>query len=476
MDPYHTALPQTTPAQTIKTLTTRPGCYLYKDAWGKVIYVGKAKNLQRRVRQYFGKKGTLGAKTQLLVEQIVTIDTIPTDNEFDALILEAALIRTHQPKYNAIAKDDKSPLYIAITIQDVLPRILFERKRTIDAAGNLFKRALIIGPFQSNRIIRQLLRSLRRIVPYCLQKKRDGRACFYTHLGLCSPCPSVIAKMPYSPQAQVAKGQYRKNISRVALLLCGKSHAVRRELEKEMVDFAASLEFEKALEIKRQLNALDMLLVHSFDPMIYLDHTSIPDDQRNTRLDELTRILKTKGVIIPSLTRIECIDISNISGAWATGSLVVFTDGIPDTRQYRRFRIKISGLPNDVAMMREVILRRFHHPEWPTPDLLVVDGGKPQVTAALNALAVILSERVPIRSEPDGRKRVERSLSIPIPVIGLAKRFEEIIIPMGLGFHSVRLAASSPALQLIQHIRDEAHRFAKRYHTLLRSKDRWVNA
>lgn len=476
MDPYHAALPQTTPAQTVKALTTRPGCYLYKDASGKVIYVGKAKNLQRRVRQYFGKKDTLSAKTQLLVEQIITIDTIPTDSEFDALLLEAALIRTQQPKYNVIARDDKSPLYIVITVQEALPRILFERKRTIDAAGDPFKRALIIGPFQSNRIIRQLLRSLRRIVPYCLQKKRDGRACFYTHLGLCSPCPSVIAKMPDSPQAQVAKGQYRKNISRVALLLRGKSHAVRRELEKEMVDFAASLEFEKALEIKRQLNALDLLLLRTFDPMVYTERSTLPDFSLHTRLDALAHILKTKGMTIPTLKRIECIDISNFSGVWATGSLVVFTDGIPDTRQYRRFRIKISGLPNDVAMMGEVILRRFHHPEWPTPDLLVVDGGKPQVTAALNALAVIVSERVPIRSEPHGRKRVEGSLSIPIPVIGLAKRFEEIIIPMGLGFHSVRLAASSPALQLIQHIRDEAHRFAKRYHTLLRSKDRWVNA
>ncbi|MEK9143742.1 MAG: GIY-YIG nuclease family protein [Patescibacteria group bacterium] len=444
------ALPQKTPTQTVKTLTTRPGCYLYKDAWGKVIYVGKAKNLQRRVRQYFGKKDTLNAKTQLLVKQIVTIDTIPTDSEFDAILLEAALIRAHQPKYNIIARDDKSPLYIAITKQEALPRILFERKHTIDATGSPFQRALIIGPFQSNRIIRQLLRSIRRIVPYCLQKKRDGHACFYTHIGLCNPCPSVISKMPDSPWVRQAKKQYRRNILRVALLLTGKSYSVRLALEKEMMNYAASLAFEKAADIQRQLNALDMLLVHSFDPMIYVDHTSLPDDQGSTRLDELILVLKKKGVIIPSLGRIECIDISNISGVWATGSLVVFTKGVPDSREYRRFRIKLSGIPNDVAMIREVILRRFRHPEWPTPDLLVVDGGKPQVTAA------------------------QQSLSPNIPIIGLAKRYEEIVIPNGSEFTIVRLARSNPALQLIQHIRDEAHRFAKHYHTHLRSSYEFV--
>lgn len=448
MDFYHASIPQKTLKKTLNTLTTRPGCYLYSDAVGKIIYVGKAKNLKNRVRQYFGKKDALTRKTQLLVEQIATIETLPTDSEFDALLLEAMLIRTHQPKYNAIAKDDKSPLYIAITLRETLPRIVFERKTTIDAPGSLYKDALIIGPFQSGRIIRQLLRSIRRIVPYCLQKRRDGRPCFYTHIGLCNPCPSVITKMPDSPEAREAKTLYRRNISRIALLLSGKSHTVRRELEKEMEGFAKAFAFEKASEIKRQLNALDLLMLRPFDPMIYIDQSSLPDATHVDRLDALAHILKIHGLAISRPKRIECIDISNISGDWATGSLVVFTDGVPDTGQYRRFRITITGKPNDVGMMREVILRRFRHPEWPTPDLLVVDGGKPQVRASQAALG---------------------NISMSIPLIGLAKRFEEIIIPLGDSFHSVRLVRSSPALQLLQHIRDEAHRFAKRYHTRLRS-------
>lgn len=442
MDSYHAAISQKTLQKTLKHLTTRPGCYLYKDAGGKIIYVGKAKNLKNRVRQYFGKRDALTRKTQLLVDQIKTIETIPTDSEFDALLLEATLIRNYQPKYNAIAKDDKSPLYIVITLHEDLPRILIERKHSIDTREGPFQNALVIGPFQSGRIIRQLLRSIRRIIPFCLQKRRDGRACFYTHLGLCNPCPCVLS-------SRDDRLLYRKNISRIALLLSGKSRMVRSILEKEMADYASSLAFEKAQDIKRQLDALDMLILRAFDPMIYIEQSSLPDNSYGDRLDALAHILKMNALTISRPKRIECIDISTISGDWATGSLVVFTDGVPDTGQYRRFRIKIAGKPNDVGMMREVIFRRFRHPEWPTPDLLVVDGGKPQVRASQAALG---------------------NISMSLPLIGLAKRFEEIVIPLGNTFHSVRLVRSSPALQLLQHIRDEAHRFAKRYHTRLRSR------
>lgn len=418
------ALPQATPAKTVKTLTTRPGCYLYKDAWGRVIYVGKAKNLQRRVRQYFGKKDTLNAKTQLLVEQIVTIDTIPTDNEFDALLLEASLIRKHLPKYNAIARDDKSPLYITITIDEPLPRILFTRKKELESHS----RRAVFGPFQSARVARQLMQSIRKIIPYCTQKHRDGRPCFYTHLGLCNPCPSSI-------KTKKLASVYRSNLRKISLLLSGRARQVRSILEKRMHECGDRMAFEEAGEYKKQLDILNMLLMHSFDPGIFTDNTS-------DRLSDLSRILH-----LQALHRIECIDISTLLGEWSTGSLVVFTEGQPDTDEYRRFRIKVAGIPNDVGMMAEVIKRRFTHPEWPKPDLLVVDGGKGQVTAAKHA---------------------------PVPVVGLAKRFEEIIVPEGHGFHVIRLAPSSPALQLVQHIRDEAHRFAKRYHTHLRSRYEFV--
>lgn len=404
-------------------ITTRPGVYLYYDQRGTVLYVGKAKNLRNRVRQYFSRDDAVGAKTPLLVSQITSIKTIPTDSEFDALLLEANLIRTYLPKYNAVARDDKSPLYIAITLNEKLPRILFARKQALDRSRD----KTVFGPFQSGRIARKLMQSVRHIIPYCTQKRRDGKPCFYTHLGLCRPCPSTI----HTPElARV----YRKNLKRIALLLSGKAARVRSQLEQSMTLCADRMDYEQAGEYKKQLDALRSLLTHTFEPDVYADKAT-------QRITDLSRILH-----LSSLKRIECIDISTLQGKWSTGSLVVFTDGIPDTDHYRRFRIKATPpRPNDVGMMAEVIKRRFAHWEWPKPDLLIVDGGKPQVATAMH-------------------------LAKDIPVIGLAKRFEEIVIPKDEGFTVLRLQAASGALQLVEHIRDEAHRFAKRYHTMLRSK------
>lgn len=404
-------------------ITPRPGAYLYYDTDGNVIYVGKAKNLRNRISQYFSGDEAQDQKTNLLVSQIASIKTIPTDSEFDALLLEATLIRKYQPKYNAIAKDDKSPLYITITFDEPLPRLLFTRKTTINAWSILPKRRFLAGPFQSGRVARLLMQSVRRIIPYCTQKRRDGRPCFYTHIGLCKPCPSVINTMNL---ARV----YRRNLRRIALLLSGEARRVRTQLEKTMRESADRMAFEQAGEYKRQLDALDTLLTHAFDPSVYADRTS-------ERLTDLAHILH-----LSSLERIECMDISAMQGKWASGSLVVFTNGLPDTDKYRRFRIKMSEKPNDVGMIAEVVKRRFTHPEWQFPNLLIVDGGKGQVTAAKHA---------------------------PVPVVGLAKRFEEIIVPEGRGFRVIRLSPANPALQLVRHIRDEAHRFAKRYHTMLRS-------
>lgn len=406
----------------IQKITTRPGVYLYSDKNRNVIYVGKAKNLRNRVKQYFVGSNRVEEKTRLLVSQIASIRTVPTDSEFDALLLEATLIRKYLPKYNAIARDDKSPLYIAITFDEPLPRILFTRKRVLEKhpQGSIF------GPFQSARVARLLMQSVRKIIPYCTQKYRNGRPCFYTHIGLCNPCPSSI-------KTKKLASVYRGNIKKIAMLLSGRARRVRTIIEKQMRKRADQMDFKQAAEYKKQLDALTMLMTHRFDPTMYTDTT-------NQRLTELAEILQ-----LSSLERIECIDISTIQGKWSTGSLVVFTGGIPDTTGYRRFRIKLAGIPNDVGMMEEVTKRRFSHPEWPFPNLLVVDGGKGQVKAAMQALPS------------------------PIPVVGLAKRFEEIIVPDGHGFRVIRLSPSSPALQLVQHIRDEAHRFAKQYHRVLRS-------
>ncbi|MBI3342812.1 GIY-YIG nuclease family protein [Candidatus Gottesmanbacteria bacterium] len=439
----------------LRHISTRPGVYLYRDKDENVIYVGKAKNLRNRVRQYFLRDNALGQKTNLIVSQIVSIKTIPTDSEYDALLLEAALIRKYQPKYNAIAKDDKSPLYIAITFDESLPHILFTRKRALEEhlQGHplqmLSKRA-IFGPFQSGRVARRLMQSVRRIIPYCTQKKRNGAPCFYTHIGLCRPCPSQIVAMAQDTEKKKVIRIYRSNLRRIALLLSGQARRVRMLLEQSMHSSAKNMAFEEAADFKRQLEALEMLTTHAFDPSMYSDHTSEPSEIYQSRLEELAHIVNNYGLRLATLQRIECIDISTIQGKWASGSLVVFTSGIPDTDQYRRFRIKMSGKPNDVGMIAEVVMRRFAHPEWPFPDLLVVDGGRGQVHAAKQAIQAT---------------RVGREIS----VIGLAKRYEEIIVPNDTKYRIIRLAPVSPALQLVQHIRDEAHRFAKRYHMDLRS-------
>lgn len=436
-------------------ITIRPGVYLYKDASGGVLYVGKAKNLRNRIRQYFVRADALGAKTGILVPQIRSIQTIATDSEFDAILLESELIRQYMPKYNSISKDDKSPLFMALTLDESLPRIFLTRKTAIDSLRPIPKNRRIVGPFQSAPVARLLLQSIRRVIPYCSQKQRTGAPCFYTHLGLCNPCPSAIIGMPDSPEKKRLQERYRHQMRSIALVLSGRGSLVRRELEKTMSRSAAREEYEAAGAAKQQLASLNRLLTHAFDPVLYKDAASQPGRMYEERLSDLSRVLMEHGVALGILKRIECIDISTIQGSWPAGSLVVFTDGIPDTGSYRRFRIRAGGRPNDVAMMGEVVTRRLAHPKWGTPDLIIVDGGKPQVGAAVKA----------VQATPAAQK---------IPIVGLAKRYEELIIPGGKTdlqpFQTIRLAASRPAIQLLEHIRDEAHRFAKKYHTLIRQK------
>lgn len=454
----------------LKQLPHTTGVYIFKDRDGTVVYVGKAVDLSRRVKQYFSGDDALGEKTRHLVPLIASLATIKTDSEFDALLLEAQLIRLYNPKYNSIAKDDKSPLYIALTLDERLPRVLFLRKTQL-WPGPLQGRA-IFGPFQSSRTARMLLSTLRFIVPYCTQKQRNGKACFYTHLGLCKPCPSYVEKLPDSQEKKELIRQYRRNMIRLKEILAGKGVEVRRSLEHDMQKLAHENKFEEASALKRQIEELYQLQSRKFDPVFYLTQTSLMEDTHQNELEALRAILLPDFPAIKSLQRIECIDISHTGFSQASGSLVVLSHGIVDKSQYRKFHIRTVKAPNDVAMIAEVVTRRLRHPEWPYPDLFIIDGGKGQVHAAV---AVLKANR------------------LAIPVIGLAKRFEEIIVPLGtkpvegdipsvttmvgdhetiakapLQFRVVRLPLTNPAMRLMQRIRDEAHRFAKNYQIHLR--------
>lgn len=405
------------------------------------MYVGKAKDLKRRVNQYFDR-GIQDPKTIRLVSEIRGIQVIKTHSEFDALLLEARLIRKHNPKYNIIAKDDKSPLYLCISTDEQLPRITYVRKSSITQNP----KRQYFGPFQSGKTIKKVMRQLRMIIPYCTQKVRDGKPCFYTHLGLCNPCPSVLTT---SKDMQLIK-LYQTHSKQISDILSGKSLTVLHDMEDRMKQLAAQNKFEEAEKEKHEIIKFRQLIDTHYDPLLYETGDSFLENIYETEMEQLHSVLLPYYPTLSLPVKIECIDISNTLGEFATGSLVVLVNGIPSHDTYRRFRIRLKNAPNDVAMIAEVLSRRLNHSEWPYPDLLVIDGGKGQVKSA---------------------KKVLVQNNAIIPVIGLAKRFENIIVPTGDKYKTIRLPANHRGLMLLERLRDESHRFALTYHRLLRRKN-----
>lgn len=411
------------------------GVYLFKDKANKIIYVGKANNLRERVRSYFSLKA-VGPKTAILASKIARVDYVRVESEFEALLLEACLIKKLQPKYNSRLRDDKSPIYIKITSEE-FPKVSTVRRED-DGVSTYF------GPFTSARITKDVLRFLRRIFPFCQQKKIGKRPCFYSHLGLCQPCPSEIVKTKREEYKRL-KSLYRKNIFRLKRVLEGRSGQVLKNLTKEMGKLAKRENFEEAVILRDKIEKLNYLTEERMPISLYLANPEILEEKREEESKELTKALKQ----VKPVRRIEAYDVSNIQGRQATGSMVVFVNAEAEKDSYRRFRIKSGQEPNDVGMIKEVLERRFGHPEWEYPDLILIDGGKGQTGAALN----VLQEK-----------------GLKIPVIGLAKRLEEIIRMENGEWRMEKLEESSLALNLLKRVRDEAHRFALSYHRKLRLK------
>jgi excinuclease ABC subunit C len=218
-------------------------------------------------------------------------------------------------------------------------------------------------------------------------------------------------------------------------------------MEKEMLEYAREDKFEKAAEMKNHIEQLRLLMQKRYDPSVYSEAYDSFTPLVQKELDTLYLVLRPYIPGLQSLHRIECIDISNIGGLWATGSLVVLIDGKIDTSLYKRFKIRMSNIPNDFDMIKEVTMRRFSHADWSFPDLFIVDGGKGQIQAAIQAI---------------------KEKNLQIPVLGLAKRYEEIVLPVNGSWKVLRVSQESPALHMVERIRDEAHRFALSYHKLLR--------
>ncbi len=410
----------------VKKLPTSPGIYQFYGSAGELLYVGKAKSLKKRVASYFAGK-SLGQKTDQLVTKIAKIDFIKVFSEFEALLLEADLIRKHKPFYNIQARDDKSPIYITIS-KGPVPTIAVARKTNLTTN----KYAYFKGPFPSAAITREILKFTRRIFPYC-HHSRATKPCLYVHLGLC----------PYPHKDAQSKLAYAKNIAKIQRLLNGQSKRLIRDIKNEMTLSAKSQNFELAQICKNQLKNLEFLSSTFHDPRLFLERPTLVDDLTKNRLTDLKRKIGMKKMP----RRIECYDISNISGKFATGSMVVFVDGRPEKNEYRKFKIKYKDTPDDYEMLREVLARRFKN-SWPDADLVIIDGGQGQLSSALEIAKIYKKE---------------------ITIVSLAKRLEQIYIP---GQEKpISLEKSSPARQLAQSLRDEAHRFAITYHRLLRSKE-----
>lgn len=425
-------------------LPQKPGVYIFRDADAQPLYVGKAIDLKNRVKSYFQKGLELGPKTTLMVSKIKKIEHVVVESEIEALLLEADLIKRLKPRYNVQWKDDKYYKYISIAKVKSQKSKRSSKLKTTDpgrypkvvTSRKTDNRAMYFGPFPEGQTVNQVLRSLRRIFPFrdCSQTKfrryqRLERSCLYGDLKLCpSPCIGWISKL-----------DYQKIMRQLQSFLSGKSKYVIRELKKEMEKYSKNKEYERAAAIRDRIRNYEYVR-QSFRPSLaYLERPGLVDDVRQQELADLSKLVGA------DVSRIEAFDISNISGEHAVGSLVVFVGGEPEKRDYRRYRIKsVKGI-SDVAMIKEVLWRRFRR-RANLPDLLLIDGGKPQVSAAKEVLA---------------------ELDLKIPLLGLAKRSESIINSQ---LSTLNLPKDSPTLHLLQRIRDEAHRFALSYHKKLRSQ------
>lgn len=437
----------------VKSLPQVPGSYIFKDSSGKVIYVGKAKNLRSRVKSYFSLKTPADFKTSELVKRINDVSYIKVESEFEAIILEAELIKKYRPKYNIVLKDDRSKIYIVIRKEQVkisgkkcnLPRVITARKPEIKVGDDSY------GPFPNNTVVKNILRTARRIFPFrdCssskfIKYKKTGSPCLYGHMGIC-PAPCV-----FNDEESLKK--YNENISALKKMLSGKVTKFITDLEKKMNDSSKKEEYEEALKYRDLIKKFYYVQKTFRDAREYMENPYLVDDISRNSIEEIRDFLPNVNVL-PK--RIECYDISNISGKEAVGSMVVAINGKIEISEYKRFKIKLTEKPNDFGMMGEVLFRRLRREaakeikSWGLPDLIVVDGGKPQVSAANDVI---------------------EELGLDVPLIGVAKKQETIVYKEGANFAELKLPLDSYGMKLIIRLRDESHRFAQNYHHLLRKK------
>lgn len=421
----------------LKSLPRTPGVYFHKSKSGEVIYVGKAAVLRNRVKQYFQKTRDMDIKTQALVAEIVDTEWIEVESEIDALFLESEMIKRYKPRYNVLLRDDKSQLYVRISFNDKVPTVTTTRQPSDDKAE-------YYGPYYNGFAVKKALWLLRRVFPYYTHATLPKRADLNHHIGL----------TPGLESGGLLK-EYKKDLRSLARYLSGERKALIKDIEKEMKQAAQLKQFELAAKYRNELRYLGEL-----QRQIVFGREEFLDVSKDRALSDLKQFLTLKT--IPR--RIECYDISHMSGTNNVASMVVATNGVADKKEYRKFKMHTPG-NNDFLHMKETLQRRFslRNRKWSHPDLIVIDGGKGQLDAAL---------------------KITEDLKLHIPMVGLAKREEEIIIHKTRSFVSPQkglpvsqesddyiallLDKNSDIVKLLQRIRDEAHRFAVSYHTTLK--------
>lgn len=450
----------------LKTLPRSPGVYFHKSKTGEIIYVGKAAVLKNRVRQYFQSRRDMDIKTLALVAEIEDTDWVETESEIDALFLESEMVKRYMPRFNILLRDDKSQMFVRIDMKSEWPYVSFTRNPADDGAE-------YFGPYYNGFAVKKALRYLRKIFPYYTKPRKDNeRPDLDSHIGL-------------SPQPGTTSEEYKATLRKLIRYFEGGRKTLAREIERDMHTAAGLHDFETAAKLRNKLNDLREL-----QRRIMFGDKEFLDISKDRALGDLAELLQLKKVPI----RIEGYDISHMGGTNVVASMVVFTNGVSDRTEYRKFKTKIEH-NNDTYNMHETLLRRFSEKNikaWGMPNLVLIDGGKGQLDAAIKAL---------------------RERGVEVPIISIAKREEEIIVHktnshIDMSFietlrnqpvegvmvessgeyyvvnlhagqrnassHSRNLRgaptvnAYSDVVKLFQRIRDESHRFAVSYHTVLK--------
>lgn len=450
--------------QKLAQLPRTPGVYFHKSKSGEVIYVGKAAVLRNRVRQYFQKSKNRDLKTYSLVQEIVDTDWVETESEIDALFLESEMIKRYKPRYNVLLRDDKSQTFVRIDMKSEWPHVSFTRNPADDGAE-------YIGPFYAALPVKKALRYLRRVFPYFVRPPKPTDSKLESQIGI-------------NPSMDEGSEVYKANLRKLISYVKGNRVAIAKELERDMKAAAKAHDFETAAKLRNRLSAMKEL-----QQRVMFGDSEFLDISKDRALTDLAELLGLES----QLRRIEGYDVSHVSGRNVVASMVVFTNGVSDRAEYRKFKMT-QQTNDDTKSLRETLLRRLSPQrlgQWGKPDLILIDGGKPQLAAAIAA---------------------QRERETSFPVISIAKNNEEIIVspehsnidtkqlgelmqqPIAgvqvyvdgaywvinlhagqgnLGSHTKNLRGEttySPytdVVKLFQRIRDEAHRFAIGYHNTL---------